>query len=97
MALQIGDDDVALGGLPRCGERLTAGTDANTDLHLSLACGRADHESGHAALIDLPYKSYLVDVWRAERVALHDAVRRSLASSWGAVDVGPNRLEEMKR
>lgn len=62
MALQIGDDSGEWGLLRSAHERLMTGT-GDASVHLSLGLwGGAIHGSGHSALLDLPYSSYLVDV-----------------------------------
>jgi methionine synthase II (cobalamin-independent) len=61
--LRVGAADAEWTALRDAHERLTAGVDDPTEVHLS--CGLWGGEidpAGHASLLDLPYSSYLVDV-----------------------------------
>ena len=77
-------------------ERLTAGLDLTDPPHLSLGLwGGAIDAAGHTALIDLPYRSYLVDVlagpsaWR-----FIDAVPAERGIIAGAGEATTDRLDE---
>jgi methionine synthase II (cobalamin-independent) len=96
MALQIGDNAREWRAFRAAGERLTGGADEDGFAHLSLGLwGGLIDPAGHAALIDLPYKSYLVDVlagpsaWR-----FIAAVPPELGIVAGAADVRTETLEE---
>jgi len=63
MALQLGEDAEEWRSFRTAHERLAAGIEGEDAPHLSLGLwGGQIHPSGHASLIDLPYRSYLVDV-----------------------------------
>jgi 5-methyltetrahydropteroyltriglutamate--homocysteine methyltransferase len=63
LALQIGDEPGEWQTLRIAHERLSAGAEDRSVIHLSLGLwGGTIDESGHAPLIELPYSSYLVDV-----------------------------------
>lgn len=63
MAAQIGDRASEWAALRASNERLMAGVDQDEGAHLSLAIWGGDIDpAGHAPLIDLPCRSYLVDV-----------------------------------
>ena len=63
MASKIGNDEGEWKGLGTEHERLTAGVNDSSEIHLSLGLwGGAIHPAGHGTLIELPYSSYLVDV-----------------------------------
>jgi methionine synthase II (cobalamin-independent) len=63
LAAQIGDGGAEWAALGAANRRLVEGIDQDEATHLSLAIwgGNID-PAGHATLIDLPYRSYLVDV-----------------------------------
>ena len=96
LALQIGDDAVEWLTVRAAGERLVAGLNGDTSPHLSLGLwGGQIHRAGYASLLDLPYKSYLVDVlagpsaWRF--IAAVPPERGVIA---GVADVQTIRMEE---
>ena len=63
MALQIGDDAAGWRTFRAAHDRLSTGLDGEPAVHLSLGLwGGEIDPSGHATLIELPYRSYLVDV-----------------------------------
>jgi 5-methyltetrahydropteroyltriglutamate--homocysteine methyltransferase len=63
MALQIGDDAAGWRTFRAAHDRLSTGLDGEPAIHLSLGLwGGEIDPSGHATLIELPYRSYLVDV-----------------------------------
>jgi methionine synthase II (cobalamin-independent) len=62
LAAQIGDGGAEWVALGAANERLVAGIDQDAS-HLQLAIWGGDIDpAGHATLLDLPYRSYLVDV-----------------------------------
>ncbi len=62
-ALQIGESEAEWRAFRAANARLAAGLDAEDGPHLSLGLwGGTIDPAGHAALLDLPYRSYLVDV-----------------------------------
>ena len=95
-ALQIGGDAPEWRAFQAANDRLTAGLDDQAGLHLSLGLwGGTIDPAGHAALIDLPYRSYLVDVlagptaWR-----FINAVPPERGIIAGCADVTTVRMEE---
>lgn len=96
MALRIGDDAREWATFRGTHDRLTAAIGDRPGVHLSLGLwGGQIHPSGHATLIDLPYRSYLVDVlagppaWRF--IASVPPERGIIA---GAADVQTQTLDE---
>jgi methionine synthase II (cobalamin-independent) len=76
MAARIGGDAAEWRAFGSAHQRLTAGLDDELHLSLGLWSGAID-PAGHATLIDLPYKSYLVDGLAGP-------------SSWRFIDVVPS-------
>jgi 5-methyltetrahydropteroyltriglutamate--homocysteine methyltransferase len=96
VALRIGDDAREWQTFRRANQRLSAGFEDPAGLHLSLGLwGGQIHERGWAPLIELPFKSYLVDVlagpsaWRFIR-----AVPPERGVVAGAADVTTITLDE---
>lgn len=63
LVAQIGDEAAEWAAFQAANTRLVAGIDQEDGPHLSLATWGGDIDpAGHAPLLDLPYRSYLVDV-----------------------------------